>query len=129
VLEVQRKVRTPQFADGQWVRGKSFDTFCPLGPVLVTADEVPDPQTPGIGCRVNDTVLQDSSTGEMIFPVTELVAYLGRFMTVEPGDLIVTGMLTGVGFTRRPPVLLGDGDTVTCWVEGIGELTNPVTVA
>ena len=118
--------RDAQFADRQWVRSKSFDTFCPLGPWLVTADEIGDPQTLAIGCRVNGTPLQDSNTAEMIFGVAELVTYLARFMTLEPGDLILTGTPAGVGFTRQPPVFLGDGDTVTCWIDGIGELTNPV---
>jgi 2-keto-4-pentenoate hydratase/2-oxohepta-3-ene-1,7-dioic acid hydratase in catechol pathway len=118
--------RDAQFADRQWVRSKSFDTFCPLGPWLVTADEIGDPQSLAIGCRVNGRDLQDSNTAEMIFGVAELVSYIARYMTLEPGDLILTGTPAGVGFTRQPPVFLGDGDTVTCWIDGIGELTNPV---
>ncbi|HMG40545.1 MAG TPA: fumarylacetoacetate hydrolase family protein [Acidimicrobiales bacterium] len=119
--------RDAQFADRQWVRSKSFDTFCPLGPWLVTADEIGDPQALAIGCRVNGNALQDSNTSEMIFGVAELVTYVARYLTLEPGDLILTGTPAGVGFTRQPPVFLGDGDTVTCWIDGIGELTNPVT--
>jgi 2-keto-4-pentenoate hydratase/2-oxohepta-3-ene-1,7-dioic acid hydratase in catechol pathway len=118
--------RDAQFADGQWVRGKCFDTFCPLGPWIVTADEVADPQDLGLRCRVNGEVLQDSSTKEMIFGVAELVSYLSRFMTLEPGDVIATGTPFGVGFARTPPVFLGNGDVVECEVDGIGTLRNPV---
>ncbi len=121
--------RDAQFADGQWVRGKSFDTFCPLGPWLVPADEVPDPQSLGIRCRVNGVALQDSTTKEMIFGVAELVSYLSRFLTLEPGDIIATGTPFGVGFARTPPVYLLDGDVVECEVDGIGTLTNPVVAS
>ena len=118
--------RDAQFADGQWVRGKCFDTFCPLGPWILTADEVADPQDLGLRCRVNGDVLQDSSTKEMIFGVAELISYLSRFMTLEPGDVIATGTPFGVGFARTPPVFLRDGDVVECEVDGIGTLRNPV---
>jgi 2-keto-4-pentenoate hydratase/2-oxohepta-3-ene-1,7-dioic acid hydratase in catechol pathway len=120
--------RDAQFADGQWVRGKSFDTFCPLGPWIVTASELPNPQSLGIGCTVSGEKLQDGSTTEMIFPVAELVSYIARFMTLEAGDVIATGTPYGVGFARDPQRFLRDGDEVMCWVEGIGELTNPVVV-
>lgn len=120
--------RDAQFGDGQWVRGKSFDTFSPLGPWIVTSDEVPDPQALGIRCRVNGTLLQDSSTAEMIFGCAEIVSYLSRVMTLEPGDVIATGTPVGVGFARRPPVFLVDGDTVEIEVDGIGTLSNPVVV-
>lgn len=120
--------RDVQFADGQWVRGKSFDSFCPLGPHVVTADELPDPQVLGIGCSINGEKLQDSTTGEMIFAVEDLIGFLAQFMTLEPGDVIATGTPYGVGFARTPPRYLADGDNVTCWVEGIGELTNPVMI-
>lgn len=121
--------RDAQFADGQWVRGKSFDTFCPLGPWIVTADEVGNPQDLGLRCRVNGRTLQDSTTKEMIFGVAELVSYLSRFMTLQPGDVIATGTPFGVGFARTPPVFLADGDVVECEVDGIGVLRNPVVVS
>lgn len=111
---------------GQWIRGKSFDTFCPLGPVLVTADEIPDPQALDIGCRVNGRVMQAGSTADMIFPVRELIAFLSRDTTLLPGTVILTGTPAGVGFARNPPVFLADGDEVTVAIERIGELTNPV---
>jgi 2-keto-4-pentenoate hydratase/2-oxohepta-3-ene-1,7-dioic acid hydratase in catechol pathway len=120
--------RDAQFSDGQWVRSKSFDTFCPLGPSITTADEIADCQALRIGCSINGETLQDSTTAEMIFGVAELVAYLARFMTLEPGDVIATGTPSGVGVTRQPQRFLLDGDEVTCWVDGIGDLTNPVQV-
>lgn len=111
---------------GQWVRGKSFDTFCPLGPELVTADEVPDPQSLQLRCILNDEVMQDSNTSDMIFPVAELIEYLSGGMTLLPGTVILTGTPSGVGFTREPPVFLKSGDTVEVSVEGIGRLRNSV---
>jgi len=120
--------RDAQFSDQQWVRAKSFDTFCPLGPWIVTADEIADPQQLRLWCRVNGTTLQDSTTAEMIFGVAFLISYLSRVMTLEPGDVIATGTPFGVGFARTPPVFLGDGDLVEVEVEGIGVLRNPVTV-
>ncbi len=121
--------RDAQFADAQWVRSKSFDTFCPLGPWITTADEIPDPQTLGIRCRVNGDTLQDSSTAQMIFTCAQLISYLSRVMTLEPGDVIATGTPHGVGFTRAPQVFLLDGDVVDVEVDGIGTLTNPVSVS
>jgi 2-keto-4-pentenoate hydratase/2-oxohepta-3-ene-1,7-dioic acid hydratase in catechol pathway len=118
--------RDAQFSDGQWVRGKSFDTFCPLGPWIVTSDEVSDPQALRIGCTVSGEKLQDGTTADMIFSVAEIVAYTARFITLEPGDIIATGTPYGVGFAREPKRFLAPGDDVTCWVESIGELTNPV---
>jgi 2-keto-4-pentenoate hydratase/2-oxohepta-3-ene-1,7-dioic acid hydratase in catechol pathway len=118
--------RDLQFSDRQWVRGKSLDTFCPVGPELVPAAEVPDPQTLAIRAIVNGQVLQDSSTSRMIFPVTELIAYVSRAITLEPGDLIATGTPSGVGAFRDPQVWLEPGDEVTIEIEGIGALTNPV---
>jgi len=120
--------RDAQFSDGQWIRAKSFDTFCPLGPWIVTADEIPDPQTLGIRCRVNGEALQDSSTAEMVFGVAELVSYASRFMTLEPGDVITTGTPAGVGVGRKPPVFLADGDVVDVEIDGIGTLSNAVAV-
>ncbi len=118
--------RDAQFADAQWFRGKSFDTFCPLGPWIVTADEVGDPQRLRVACRVNGTTLQDSSTEEMVFGVAELVSYFSRFMTLEPGDVISTGTPNGVGFARTPPIFLQDGDVVEAEVERVGVLRNTV---
>ncbi len=116
--------RDLQFSDGQWVRGKSLDTFCPLGPVLVTADEIPDPQKLDISGRVNGEYLQKSNTREMIFGVAELVAYCSQAFTLQPGDVILTGTPDGVGIFRDPPVLLQDGDVVEIEIERIGRLTN-----
>jgi 2,4-didehydro-3-deoxy-L-rhamnonate hydrolase len=118
--------RDLQFSDGQWTRGKSPDTFCPVGPQLVPAAEVPDPQALGIRCVLNGDVMQDSTTANMIFGVAEIIAYVTATMTLEPGDLIATGTPAGVGVFRDPPVLLKDGDEVTIEVEGLGSLTNPV---
>jgi 2,4-didehydro-3-deoxy-L-rhamnonate hydrolase len=118
--------RDLQFADGQWTRAKSLDTFCPVGPRLVPAADVPDPQALRIRCLVNGEALQDSSTANMVFGAAELVAYASRGMTLEPGDLIATGTPAGVGFTRKPPIYLRAGDEVTVEIEGIGALTNPV---
>ncbi|MBV9255650.1 MAG: fumarylacetoacetate hydrolase family protein [Actinobacteria bacterium] len=120
--------RDAQFGDGQWVRSKSFDTFCPLGPSIVTTDEIPDPQTLGLRCRVNGTTLQDSNTADMIFGCAEIISFLSRAMTLEPGDVIATGTPEGVGFARKPPVWLLDGDVVECEVDGIGVLGNQVVV-
>jgi len=118
--------RDAQFADVQWVRGKSFDTFCPLGPWIVTADEIPDPQTLGIRCRVNGETLQNANTGEMIFGVANLISYFSRMITLEPGDVIASGTPAGVGMARKPQVFLRNGDVVTVEIDGIGALTNPV---
>jgi len=116
--------RDLQFGDGQWVRGKSLDTFCPLGPWIVTADEIPDPGSLRIACVVNDEVVQDASTSEMVHGVPELIAFCSRFMTLEPGDVIATGTPGGVGVFRDPPRFLGDGDRVVVEIERIGRLTN-----
>jgi 2-keto-4-pentenoate hydratase/2-oxohepta-3-ene-1,7-dioic acid hydratase in catechol pathway len=118
--------RDLQFSDGQWTRGKSPDTFCPVGPRLVPREEIDDPQALAIRCTVNGQLLQDSSTAQMIFSVAEIIAYVSRVITLEPGDLIATGTPAGVGVFRDPKVLLKDGDEVTVEVEGLGALTNPV---
>jgi 2-keto-4-pentenoate hydratase/2-oxohepta-3-ene-1,7-dioic acid hydratase in catechol pathway len=118
--------RDLQFADGQWTRGKSPDTFCPVGPRLVPREEVDDPQALAIRCAVNGEVLQDSSTAQMVFSVAEIIAYASRTITLEPGDLIATGTPAGVGVFRDPKILLEDGDEVTVEIEGLGSLTNPV---
>jgi 2-keto-4-pentenoate hydratase/2-oxohepta-3-ene-1,7-dioic acid hydratase in catechol pathway len=115
-----------QFADGQWVRGKSLDTFCPVGPWIVTTDELPDPQSLPLRCRVNGEVVQDSSTKQMVFSVAELVSFISAWITLEAGDVIATGTPSGVGFGRKPPRFLADGDEVVVEIEGIGALSNPV---
>jgi acylpyruvate hydrolase len=120
--------RDLQFGDGQWVRGKSLDTFCPLGPALVTPDEVPDPQDLLIQCQVNEKLLQDSSTSEMIFRIPELIAFITEGMTLEPGDIIATGTPHGVGVFRQPQIFLQDGDVVTVNIEKVGELRNRVSI-
>jgi 2-keto-4-pentenoate hydratase/2-oxohepta-3-ene-1,7-dioic acid hydratase in catechol pathway len=118
--------RDLQFADGQWTRGKSPDTFCPVGPALVPREEIGDPQALAIRAVVNGETLQDSSTSNMIFSVAQVIAYVTRTTTLEPGDLIATGTPAGVGVFRDPKVLLADGDEVTIEIEGLGALTNPV---
>lgn len=110
----------------QWLRGKSFDTFCPLGPVLVTADEIPDPQNLDVRCLLNGETMQIGNTSDMIFSVAEIIAHLSRDTTLLPGTLILTGTPPGVGFARKPPVFLADGDLVRVEIENIGELENPV---
>ncbi|GAB4234734.1 MAG: hypothetical protein Kow00109_07820 [Acidobacteriota bacterium] len=115
-----------QFGDRQWVRGKSCDTFAPLGPVLVTGDELGDPHDLQIELRVNEEVRQRASTREMIFNCFELVEYFSRTTTLEPGDVLFTGTPAGVGVFRDPPVFLAPGDFVEVEIEGIGTLKNPV---
>lgn len=116
--------RDLQFSDGQWIRGKSLDTFCPLGPYLVTRDEIPDPHNLTIRCAVNETVYQDSNTKEMIFRIPYLIAYISRAFTLLPGDIITTGTPDGVGVFRSPKIFLKDGDVVTIEIEGLGQLIN-----
>jgi 2-keto-4-pentenoate hydratase/2-oxohepta-3-ene-1,7-dioic acid hydratase in catechol pathway len=115
-----------QRGDGQWVRAKSQDTFGPLGPYLVTTEDIPDPQMLPIRCLVNGTVLQDSNTDKMIFGVRELIAFISRGITLEPGDVISTGTPHGVGFARKPPIFLKPNDEVSVEIGGIGKLLNPV---
>ena len=121
--------RDLQFADGQWLRGKSLDTFCPVGPWVVTADEIPDPNKLGISCTVNGDVLQSATTADMVFDVPALISFISEHMTLQPGDLIATGTPPGVGFARTPPIYLRDGDEVTVEIEGIGTLTNRAEAA
>ncbi len=115
-----------QFGDGQWTRGKTCDTFCPIGPALVTADEVPDPHALDIELRLNGTTMQKSNTRQLIFSIPFLVHFLSQSMTLEPGDLVSTGTPPGVGCFRKPPVYLKAGDTVEITVERVGTLRNPV---
>jgi 2-keto-4-pentenoate hydratase/2-oxohepta-3-ene-1,7-dioic acid hydratase in catechol pathway len=118
--------RHAQFLDGQWLRGKSHDTFCPLGPELVTADEISDVQRLQVTTRLNGEVMQDGSTADMVFSVTEIISYVSRFIALEPGDVVLTGTPPGVGFARTPPVYLGDGDVVEVTISGLGTLRSPV---
>ena len=120
--------RDLQFADGQWVRAKSLDTFCPIGPWIVTADEVADSQALGIRCIVGGEALQDGTTADMIFSVAELIGRLSHAFRLEPGDVIATGTPSGVGWFREPRRMLQDGDEVIVEIDGIGRLRNPVEV-
>jgi len=115
-----------QFDDGQWTRGKSCDTFAPNGPFLVTADEVPDPGALRITTRVNGEIMQDSNTNQLIFNVQKLVSYFSNSFTLDPGDMIATGTPAGVGFSRKPPLYLKDGDLVEVEIEGVGRISNRV---
>lgn len=118
--------RDLQFGDGQWVRGKSLDTFCPLGPWVTTADEVPDPQDLTLSTRIDGQVVQDSSTSEMIFSVAEIIARCSRAFTLEVGDVILTGTPWGCGEFATPQRSLRDGEVVEVEVQGLGALRNPV---
>jgi 2,4-didehydro-3-deoxy-L-rhamnonate hydrolase len=118
--------RDLQFADKQWTRGKSPDTFCPVGPTLVPAAEVSDPHALRIRAIVNGEVLQDSTTANLIFGIDEIISYASQTSTLEPGDLILTGTPAGVGVFREPKRLLQPGDEVTVEIDGLGSLTNPV---
>lgn len=120
--------RDVQFGDGQWVRGKSLDTFCPVGPCVVTADEIADPQSLRLRTSVNGEVVQDASTAQMVFPVAELLSYCSRSFTLEPGDLVLTGTPWGCGEFMTPQRSLADGDVVEMEIEGIGFLRNTVVV-
>jgi 5-carboxymethyl-2-hydroxymuconate isomerase len=121
--------RDAQSGDGQWVRAKSMDTFCPTGPVVVGAGEIPDPQALRLWTAVNGEVMQDASTADMIFGVAELLAYCSSNFTLEPGDLLITGTPWGVGVVREPPITLQPGDVVQTGVDGIGTLRNRVVDA
>ena len=118
--------RDYQNRTSQWTMGKTFDTFAPMGPALVTADEVPDPHHLSIRLTIGDEVLQDSNTDKLIFNVPQLVASLSEVMTLEPGDVVSTGTPPGVGFARKPPRFLKAGDVVSVIIEKLGTLTNPV---
>jgi 2-keto-4-pentenoate hydratase/2-oxohepta-3-ene-1,7-dioic acid hydratase in catechol pathway len=111
---------------GQWCRGKTFDTFCPLGPVLVTPDELPNPNALKIKTILNGEAVQDWNTNDMIFDVPTLIAFLSADTTLLPGTVILTGTPQGVGMARKPPLWMKTGDSVTIEIEGIGSLTNPV---
>jgi 2-keto-4-pentenoate hydratase/2-oxohepta-3-ene-1,7-dioic acid hydratase in catechol pathway len=120
--------RDLQFSDGQWVRGKSLDTFLPVSE-LVLVSEVPDPQALPIRAVLNGQVMQDSNTSNMVFGVAEIVAFVSQAITLEPGDLIITGTPAGVGAFRDPKVWLQPGDEITIEIDGLGTITNPVVEA
>ena len=120
--------RDHQFAEGQVGRAKSFDTFTPLGPCIVTTDEIPDPQALTIRTRLNGKVMQEESTGDMIFGCARILAYLSRYLTLEPGDVVSTGTPHGVGFARKPPVFMKHGDVVEVACDAIGTLRNRIEV-
>jgi len=113
----------------QWIRGKSFDTFCPLGPALVTADELADPQDLHLATRLNGKTMQEDTTANMIFSIARIISFLSRDTTLLPGTLILTGTPSGVGAARQPPVFLHPGDEIEVEVQGIGVLANPVVAA
>ena len=110
----------------QWLLGKTFDTHCPLGPALVTKDEIEEVQNLKISCIINDKIVQSSCTSEMIFNVSDCIAWISQFCTLKPGDVLLTGTPPGVGVFQEPPVFLKQGDIVTCDIENIGKLTNNV---
>jgi 2-keto-4-pentenoate hydratase/2-oxohepta-3-ene-1,7-dioic acid hydratase in catechol pathway len=115
-----------QFADGQWQRGKSCETFAPMGEFIATAEEIKDPQNLSIKLLLNGEVMQNSNTDQMIFGVADLIEFLSRHITLEPGDVVATGTPPGVGFARKPPVYLKDGDIVEVEIDGLGTLRNPI---
>ena len=118
-----------QFADGQWQRGKSCDTFAPMGQTIVTADQITEPHKLSIKLVLNGQTMQDSNTDQLIFGVPELIEFLTESITLEPGDVIATGTPPGVGFARKPPVFLKPGDQMEVLIEGIGGLGNPVVAS
>ncbi|HEX5966802.1 MAG TPA: fumarylacetoacetate hydrolase family protein, partial [Pyrinomonadaceae bacterium] len=115
-----------QFGDGQWQRGKSCDTFAPMGQTIVTADAIPEPQKLSIRLKLNGQIMQDSNTDQMIFGVARLIEFLSETITLEPGDVIATGTPAGVGFARNPPVFLKPGDEMEVDIDVVGGLNNPV---
>lgn len=119
-------MRDLQREDGQWLRAKGSDGFAPMGPVVVTADEIADPQALRLRSSVNGETWQDSTTAEMVFDVRTIVAFVSRTITLEPGDVIATGTPAGVGHYQRPPRYLAEGDVMRCEIEGIGAIENPV---
>ena len=120
--------RDLQFSDGQWVRGKSLDTFLPVSD-LIPASEAPDPQSLGIRAILNGETMQDSNTSNMVFGVADIVSFVSQGITLEPGDLIITGTPAGVGAFRKPQVWLKPGDEITIEIDGLGSITNPVVAA
>jgi acylpyruvate hydrolase len=121
-----RDLQFSPFVNGQWVRGKSLDTYCPFGPAIVSKDEIADPQNLPVCTMLNGKVVQDSNTKEMIFGIPRLIEFISHGITLEPGDVIATGTPHGVGHHRTPPVYIQPGDVVEVQIEGIGKLRNEV---
>jgi 2-keto-4-pentenoate hydratase/2-oxohepta-3-ene-1,7-dioic acid hydratase in catechol pathway len=121
--------REAQFGDGQWFRGKSFDTFAPLGPALVTPDEIEDIRNLQLTAMVDGQIMQTGSTGDLVFDIPHLMAYISEDITLLPGDVISTGTPAGVGIFRTPPITLAAGNVVTCRIDTLGELVNPVVAS
>lgn len=121
--------REAQFGDGQWFRGKSFDTFAPLGPVLVTPDEIADIRNLPLTAMVDGQVMQTGNTGDLVFDIPHLMAYISEDITLLPGDVISTGTPAGVGIFRTPPITLAAGNVVTCRIDTLGQLVNPVVAS
>jgi len=115
-----------QFSDGQWQRGKSCDTFAPMGKFIATTDEIPDPHNLQIQFRLNGETMQNSNTKELIFKIPELIEFLSASITLEPGDVVATGTPPGVGFARKPPIFMKNGDVAEVEIEGLGVLSNPI---
>ena len=113
---------------GQWIKGKSFDTFCPFGPWIVTPEEIEDPNNLGIECMLNGKTMQKSNTSDMIFSVAQIISYLSESATLVPGTIILTGTPSGVGYARKPPVYLTPGDVLESKIEKIGMLKNHITL-
>jgi len=120
--------RDLQNSDSQWTRAKGLDTFCPLGPVIVTKDAIPDPQNVGLRTMVNAELMQNGNTSDMVFGVAALIAYISSQITLDPGDVILTGTPSGVGSGMNPQRSLSDGDVVTVSADAIGDLTNSCRV-
>jgi 2-keto-4-pentenoate hydratase/2-oxohepta-3-ene-1,7-dioic acid hydratase in catechol pathway len=121
--------RQAQFSDGQWFRGKSFDTFAPMGPALVTVDEIENLQNLKVTARVNGKIMQDGNSADMLFDIPTIIAFISQDITLWPGDIISTGTPSGVGIFREPPVLLKAGDVVECEVESVGTIRNSVKLS
>lgn len=121
--------RQAQFSDGQWFRGKSFDTFAPMGPALVTVDEIENVQNLNVTARVNGELMQNGNSTDMLFDIPTIIAFISQDITLWPGDIISTGTPSGVGIFRDPPVLLKEGDVVECEVEGIGTIRNTMKLS
>jgi 2,4-didehydro-3-deoxy-L-rhamnonate hydrolase len=121
--------REAQFGDGQWFRGKSFDTFAPLGPALVTPDEIDDICNLQLSALVDGQVMQTGNTGDLVFDIPHLMAYISEDITLLPGDVISTGTPAGVGIFRNPPITLAAGNVVACRIDTLGELVNPVVAS